>query len=406
MGQTKTQRDTLRVLIAGGGVASLEAALALRHEAGDRVDVEILAPEEHFTYRPLAVAEPFRVGEVRTFPLSLFAEAAGARLRRGTVTAVDPDAHVVRTSAGERIPYDVLLLAFGAKPVDSVPGAFTFRGPEDDEGLARLLADAREGRGRRIAFVVPSGATWPLPAYELALLADWHLTESCVGGHEVTLVTAEDEPLRVFGPEASRAVAELLEIRGIGLRSGAPAVGFEQGVLGIVGSRPLPVDHVVALPRLVGRPIEGIPSDRDGFVGVDVYGGVRDVDDVYAAGDMTNFPLKQGGIAAQMADAAASAIAVRAGVPIAPQPFRPVIRGLLLTGGVPRYLRAEAGGRGSMVDAEPLWWPPAKIVGRYLAPFLAEHAGIREEPPRGRPDEAVAVDVELEFEAGEIQPVA
>ena len=57
--------------------------------------------------------------------------------------------------------------------------------------------------------------------------------------------------------------------------------------------------------------------------------GVRGVDDVYAAGDMTTFPLKQGGIAAQMADAAASAIAVRAGVPVAQHPFRPVIRGLL-----------------------------------------------------------------------------
>jgi sulfide:quinone oxidoreductase len=406
MVKTQPKNDELRVLIAGGGVAALEAALALQHEAVGRVRVELVAPEEHFTYRPLAVAEPFRVGEVRTFPLGEMVEAAGATLRGDTIASVDTDAHVVRTGAGKRISYDVLLLAFGARPVEAVPGALTFRGPEDGPGLARILADAKEGRGRRLAFVVPAGANWPLPLYELALLADWHLTESLVGGHEVTVVTAEDSPLRVFGPEASKAVEELLAIRGIELRRDAPAVGFEHGLLGVVGSRPLPADHVVALPRLLGRPIEGIPHDREGFVSVDAYSGVRGVDDVYAAGDMTSFPLKQGGIAAQMADAAASAIAVRAGVPEAPRPFRPVIRGLLLTGGVPRYLRAEATGGKSTVDAEPLWWPPAKIVGRYLAPFLAQHAGIREEPPRGRPDEAVAVDVELEYETGEIQPVA
>jgi hypothetical protein len=102
---------------------------------------------------------------------------------------------------------------------------------------------------------------------------------------------------------------------------------------------------------------------------------------VYAVGDMTNFPLKQGGIAAQQADAAAEAIAARAGAPLDPTPFRPVLRGLLLTGMAPRYLRSEAGATRSEVDAEALWWPPAKIVGRFPAPFLAGHLGVPGEPP-------------------------
>ena len=48
----------MRVVIAGGGVAALEAALALRALAEDRVSVELLAPETQFWYRPLAVTEP------------------------------------------------------------------------------------------------------------------------------------------------------------------------------------------------------------------------------------------------------------------------------------------------------------------------------------------------------------
>ncbi len=101
--------------------------------------------------------------------------------------------------------------------------------------------------------------------------------------------------------------------------------------------------------------------------------------DVYAAGDITDFPVKQGGLATQQADAVAEAIAARAGADVTPRPFEPVLRGLVLTGETPRYLRAELkrglGGR-SAVDDEPLWWPAGKIAGLYLGPYLAEHAGL------------------------------
>jgi CBS domain-containing protein len=119
---------------------------------------------------------------------------------------------------------------------------------------------------------------------------------------------------------------------------------------------------------------------------------------VYAAGDITTFSVKQGGIAAQQADAAAEAIAADAGADVVPKPFRPVLRGLLLTGAQPRYLHGElAGGAGETSEAslEPLWWPPAKIVGRHLAPFLAGLAGTPE-PAEPTTDAGVLVEVELE----------
>ncbi|MGH3018745.1 MAG: hypothetical protein ACRDNR_01095, partial [Gaiellaceae bacterium] len=71
-------RDRMTVVIAGGGVAALEGALALRELAGDRVDVELLAPETHFWYRPLAVAEPFELGEPTRVELSELAARAEA----------------------------------------------------------------------------------------------------------------------------------------------------------------------------------------------------------------------------------------------------------------------------------------------------------------------------------------
>jgi hypothetical protein len=73
-----------------------------------------------------------------------------------------------------------------------------------------------------------------------------------------------------------------------------------------------------------------------------------------------------------------------------------VLRGLLLTGEAPTFMRAELGGGtgdASTATGELLWWPPGKIVGRYLAPFLAERAGAILAPRAGA--EAVPVDVEL-----------
>ena len=120
---------------------------------------------------------------------------------------------------------------------------------------------------------------------------------------------------------------------------------------------------------------------------------MRGHDDVFAAGDVADFPVKQGGLAAQQADAAAEAIAAAAGADVDPRPFTPVLRGLLLTGLTPRFMRSELGKHQTEIDTEPLWWPPAKIVGRYLAPFLAAQMHVSTSPPRS---EGVEIDVELD----------
>ena len=150
-----------------------------------------------------------------------------------------------------------------------------------------------------------------------------------------------------------------------------------EGELLLVGGDVLPADRVVALPRLQGQRIGGVAQTFEGFIPVDPHGRVIGTSDVYAAGDITTFTVKQGGIAAQQAEAAAESIAAASGIAIEPRPFRPVLRGLLLTGDGPQYLHGELTGGAGMASTEPLWWPPAKIVGRYLAPFLAQVAGDR-----------------------------
>jgi sulfide:quinone oxidoreductase len=139
-----------------------------------------------------------------------------------------------------------------------------------------------------------------------------------------------------------------------------------------------------------------LPAGADGFIAVDEHGLVNGLDDVYAAGDATDSLIKQGGLAAQQAVAAAEAIAARHGVDLDPQPYRPILRGQLLTGGRSRWLRAPAGDTPAATRASmrALWWPPTRIATRYLAPYLLS----RDEADqlRSKPPGAHAVERELE----------
>jgi sulfide:quinone oxidoreductase len=146
----------------------------------------------------------------------------------------------------------------------------------------------------------------------------------------------------------------------------------------------LEAERVIALPELSGPAVRGIPSVSRGFISIDQHARVRDVDRVFAAGDAADFPVKQGGLAAQQADAAAESIAALAGVEIAPEPFEATVRGMLLTGGPTKYIEAHlTGGHGfsSKISDEPSWSPPVKIAARFLAPYLDKLDPIGEHQP-------------------------
>jgi sulfide:quinone oxidoreductase len=358
------------VLIAGGGPAGLEAALRLHHVAAGRVSTTLLAPEGDFVYRPLSVLDPFSAGGATAYPVSRIAGDAGATHKPGVLARVDAAAHVAITRDGEQIPYDVLLLAAGATPVRPFPAATVFTGSDRDvEMLHGLVQDVEGGYTHRVAFVVPEGASWPLPLYELALMLAERAYDMSAS-LEIHIVTPEATPLAAFGPEASREVARLLDEAGVVVHTGARAERVERTRVRLSPSgEDLEVLRVVTLPRLVGRSIPGLPADPDGFLVTDGHGRVTGVPDVYAAGDMTAFPVKQGGLACQQADAAADHIAARAGANLEPQPFRPVIHGVLMTERSASFMRSEPGHE-SRIAGHPLWWPPTKIAGRELAAYL------------------------------------
>jgi sulfide:quinone oxidoreductase len=375
-----------RVLVAGGGVAALELILALRDLAAGRVEVDLLSAQHEFVYRPLAVAEPFGVGKAHRFDLAAIAQDCGARLRLGVLTGVEAQRGRALTADGHELGFDILAIAVGARSREGLPGALTFGGHESRGAFRGLLDELRAGGIGRLAFAVPGGTVWALPLYELALMTSTYAAARGLAHVQVILVTPEDAPLGIFGRAASNAIRALLRDRGIDVRTGASPTLVEDGRLLVTPGEPVTADRVVTLPVLDGPRLAGVPHDSRGFIPIDEYGRVEGLDAIFAAGDATTFPVKQGGIATQQADVAAEGIAAAAGAPLTPKPFRPVLRGVLLTGGWPAHLRAELRGdqgEASMMEMEPLWWPPSKVAGYYLSRYVATLVAAEPPPPEG-----------------------
>src|SRR5438309_1298597 len=98
------------VVIAGGGIAALEALMALRDRAEERVRITLVAPEDEFVLKPLTTAEPFSVDHVRRHALADVAASFGAQLVRDAVRGVDANARTVVCASGDEVFYDVLVL--------------------------------------------------------------------------------------------------------------------------------------------------------------------------------------------------------------------------------------------------------------------------------------------------------
>jgi sulfide:quinone oxidoreductase len=364
----------LKVVVVGGGVAALEVCLGLQTLAGDRVELVIVAPEPAFEFKPAAVGEPFGVSAVHRFDLAEVARGLGAELIHGTASAVEADQRRLLVDGWRPVSYDALVLAAGAIPIGAVPGAITFGGPKDVPVVKALIAELATSGATRLVVAIPGDTGWTLPAYELALLAAAHLRTASGEPAQIAIVTPERSPLAAFGAVASAEVRRLLIEREIAFHGLRTPVEVHGGVLHTSPGGSVRADRVVALPKLRGVRIDGLPVNSDGFVRTDGYGRVDDLPDVYAAGDLTDFPVKQGGIATQQADVVAEMIAADAGAAVTPHPFRPHLRGLLLTGDGERFLSADIGGGpggASEVDSDPGWWPPVKIPGRFLGPYLA-----------------------------------
>lgn len=366
-------------------MAALEALLGVRELLPLQAHVDLIAPHPSFVYEPMSVLEPFGLARTQTLDLAAFAAELDAELHVGALERVDCERREAVLAGGARLPYDAAIVAVGARRVAWLGGALAFAGAGDAGAFACLLARLQSGAVSRLAFTAPPGTSWTLPLYELALLSASWLADRGVTDVALAVVSPESEPLALFGANASRMLRDQLADRGIRLHTGAAAVKVEHGALRLAGGGEVAAEEVVALPRLLGPRIAGLPADGEDFIPIDAHCRVVGVEDVYAAGDGTDFPIKQGGMAAQQADTAVEAIAARLGSSRPAGPLAPMLRGMLLTGVAPMYLRTPLSGERTVIAATPLWTPSTKVAGRYLGPRLASVDPL---PADGEPQEA------------------
>src|SRR6476646_2881234 len=354
----------LRVVVAGAGIAGLEALVALRSLAGHAVDLHLIAPDEDFSLRALSVFEPFGLARPQRYAIAEIADDLAAVHHHDAIRGVRLDDREADLRSGAVLPYDALLLAVGASAYPAFEYGACFDRAHERDAFDEVLDDVRLRMARRVAIVVPAGATWSLPAYELAFLL-----AADAPGTAVTIVTPEREPLEAFGAAAGAMLRDELGRAGVDLVCDVRAEVPGHTVVGLGGLRRLSVDRVIHLPSLAGPRPRGVPCDASGFIEVTDDFRIRGHEDAYAVGDGVAGPVKQGGLAAQQAGAVAARLAARAGSGRAPERFEPVLRALVRTGSGTRYLRSTGGD--CVVSSQCLWWPPSKVASRWLMPWLA-----------------------------------
>ena len=319
------------VLVAGGGPAAAETVFALREHAGPRVRLTLVAPNLDLAPRTARAAEPFSPVVGRGRSLRALARQVRACHYAGRVTAVDAARHDVVLADHQRLGYDALVLAVGGRPRIAYPTALTFFGQAGAVALNRVMDDLESGRTRSLAFVVPPGAGWSVPLYELAIQTGFEVRAAGLDVR-LRLITPERGPLALFGARGEASVRALLDEAGVAFRGSTTVVSDAHGQLLDGNGHALPEQRVVALPVLDGPALSGTPHAAGGFLPVDHHGAVRGIFDVFAAGAATTYPFKQADLACQQAATVAEALAQRAGAYVTPSPWEPVVRAHLLAG--------------------------------------------------------------------------
>ncbi|MGK2877797.1 MAG: FAD-dependent oxidoreductase [Solirubrobacterales bacterium] len=360
------------ILIAGSGPGALEATLALSGSEHLDAHISLISPQLEFHYRPNMVMEPFGISETAKFAVADVIRHPDVTQWDGTIERVDPAAGKAYSPEADEFSFDALVVATGTEShVDLSPPTVTFGTPGSLEKLTEIVGEIEHGNVRSVTFAAPEGQTWWLPLYEFALMSADRAEHQ--GGQQISIsvVTPERSPLAIFGPENSATVAELCAELGVSVHLGKTVLSYDGRGAHLSDGTEVASDRLFAMPRLTGHVPQGVPARPDGFVPVDDLQRVVGTENVFAVGDVTDFRVKQGGLASSQADLAIAAIEHRLGTGPAPTPSTREIDALMLTADRRVAMRAKIGPHSSeSIAIEQPTGAVQKIYSRLLADRL------------------------------------
>ena len=281
-------------MIVGAGQAGLQAAEALRAE-GWQGDLMVLGEEPHAPYHRPPLSKAYLMGESSAEQLTMRGPEALARkaidLRTGCrVKRIDCAERIVHLDQGDRLAYDHLVLATGARarPLAGAElrGVFVLRTLDDCTQIAQAMQHANE-------IVVIGGGFIGL---EFAAVARKK-------GKSVTVIEAADRLMAraVSGP-ISEIYARLHVERGVTLRLASTVAGFTESAGQVTGvmlgdgstvRAELVVVGIGVLPNQELAAAAGIACES----GVIVDASGRSSDPfVFACGDCTAMRLANGSL--------------------------------------------------------------------------------------------------------------
>jgi sulfide:quinone oxidoreductase len=305
-----------KVTVLGGGFAGLETAFYLRHRIGDRADLTLVTDQDYFLFKPNTIYIPFGA-EPGRFKIDLKKPTRKRDIELIINRAREVDLHgkKIRTEDGKSAGYDFLVIATGAgmRPQE-IPGleqhALTPWTVDEmlrlRSGLERMIEKARNGAFQRLLFVVPPNNKCSGPLYELVMMIDTWLRQQAVRPKvDIVWSTFEESYIQAFGPRLNTVVADEFEERGINGFRGYVVTGIEPGRVHYQNGEIQEFDLLLSFPPYIAKErFIDLPSDDRGFIQVDPDSRrVKGVDNVFAAGDAADFPIKQAFLALLQGDA-------------------------------------------------------------------------------------------------------
>ncbi|HEU5296972.1 MAG TPA: FAD-dependent oxidoreductase [Burkholderiaceae bacterium] len=274
-----------RIVIVGGGAAGLAAAEMLRRRGYADSLTMISAEGDPPIDRP-NLSKDFLAGNAQADWMPLrpdgwYAERQIELLLNRAVRSIDVQVREVSLVDGAVHPFDALLLATGAQPVElSVPGAapgqvHTLRSFDDSRAIT-----VKAGSARRVLVIGSS-------------FIGLEVAASLVGrGLQVHVVAPEAIPMeRVLGPEIGRFVRRLHETHGVVFHMGTTVKQVDGELVSLADGTALQADLIIAgvgvRPRLALAEQAGLAIDRgvkvDEFLQSSAPG-------IFAAGDIARWP--------------------------------------------------------------------------------------------------------------------